>query len=113
MKLLAYGTLREGQYNFDRVKTLFGVDSIKKLGETTVKGFKLLDLGYYPAAVPCENSEIRCDILEVSEKANQFIDAMELGAGYSTELLNQEKIYVIKDQNLNFPKIESGDWLKK
>lgn len=113
MKLLAYGTLRETQYNFDRIAKLFGKESIKKLGETTIKGFKLLDLGYYPAAVPCEDSQIRCDILEVSEEANKFIDSMELGAGYTFQMLNQQKIYVLSDQKQTFPKIESGDWLKK
>lgn len=111
MRILAYGTLRETQYNFDRIAKIFGKEAIQKLGETTVEGFKLLDLGSYPAAVRCLKSEIRCDVLEVSEKAEKFIDAMELGAGYSVETINQQKIYVMNDQD--FPKIESGDWLKK
>jgi gamma-glutamylcyclotransferase (GGCT)/AIG2-like uncharacterized protein YtfP len=114
VKILAYGTLREGDYNFDRMASAFGVDSIKKVGETELSGYKMHDLGFYPAIKEgTETDKIKCDILEVNEQTARAIDYMESGAGYKTVETDLGKIYVFEGNLSNRPIITSGDWFNK
>lgn len=92
---LVYGSLRKGEYNFKGFQTTFGEDSVMKVGETTLKGWKLYSLGSYPTIVPLSEDDnqddfppIKLDLLALSEDAAYSIDRMESGAGYLEEVLS-------------------------
>lgn len=118
-KILAYGTLREGDYNFERVKSHFGETSIQKVRSVEISGFSMHNLGFFPGINRTNNTEdkILCDILEVSDKAASFIEAMELGAGYETQDVEvgdeSFPIYIYRGDLSNRPKVETGDWFKQ
>lgn len=118
-KILVYGTLRKGDYNFDRILNSFGEGSIVKTGETTLRGYKLYNLGSYPGVVKSdsENDIIVCDIVEVKEEAKKFIDLMELGSGYKIETVVVDDvphtIYEYKHQLSEDRRITTGDWFKR
>lgn len=116
--ILAYGSLRPGNYNHDRFG--HGVLKVKKTN-VTIKGYKMYDLGSYPCITNTENEEdsIICDILSTNDKNIVFaIDAMEIGAGYTSEpvLINDIncKLYTMPPENFtkyNTPiHVESGNW---
>lgn len=111
-RLLAYGTLREGDYNFERIREALGEESLFKIGETRLKGYKMHNLGYYPAITPAgPESEVVCDILEASDKAMLYIDYMESSAGYRKKETEQGSFYFIPWDLSRYPAIDTGDWL--
>lgn len=118
-KILVYGTLRQGDYNFDRIAHAFGSDSIKKVGEASIPNYKLFNLGFYPGINKSdnENDVIVCDVLEVNDQAKRFIDGMEFGAGYKIANVNlngeNHEIYEYKRELNENSRIKSGDWFKK
>lgn len=130
--LAVYGSLRKGNYNFDRMAALFGEESIKHVKTVKVKvdkNFTLVNVnGYYPALVKMvpgsvinayANDEITFDIIEVSPEVDEAIEYMEVGAYYKPTTLEIEgtklKTY-ISDQDgdsysyLRDRTIPSGDW---
>lgn len=114
MKILVYGSLREDEYNFDRIKEAFGDESIKKVGETEVAGYKMHNLGSYPGINKgTQEDKIVCDILEVNDEAARFIERMELGAGYAQEEAQGLPIYVMRSSVAHYPAVSSGNWKKR
>ena len=121
MRILAYGTLREGDYNFTRMQDNFGLDAIKKVGEIVLPYFKMYDLKWYPTIIATsdEKDTVTFDVLDVTEECYRFINAMELGAGYKEIAVETQEygkclVYVYLKHYLNerTPVIESGDWFK-
>lgn len=112
-KIITYGSLRKGEYNFDRFP------SAKHIKTTTIQGWDLFSLhsGMYPGVKESKNSNLTVDIIEVDAKDYNNIRAMELGAGYSEIELEVENVkgkfypYLGVVQNTNI--IKSGDWLKR
>ncbi len=83
--IATYGSLRKGFHNHER----FG--KMELMGLSAIKGYMTLVYGSYPQL--CLNSHRHEDnhvleIYEVSEAQFAQIDAMERGAGYSTQLLD-------------------------
>lgn len=112
--LLVYGTLRQDEYNYDRVRGAFGPNSLKKVGETEVHGYRMHNLGFYPAVVKAtESDKIVCDVMEASDKALAFIDAMEKGAGYDTAQVQGHTLYFVTRDVSGSPVITSGNWKKR
>jgi gamma-glutamylcyclotransferase (GGCT)/AIG2-like uncharacterized protein YtfP len=114
-KIYAYGTLREGQYNFKRIQDNFGKESIRKVEETTLNEFDMYSINnWYPAIVHNkEGGTIVVEVLEVSPQAKAFIDSMESGAGYDIMEVNGIPIYYYSTNKFNEnSKINSGDWVK-
>jgi gamma-glutamylcyclotransferase (GGCT)/AIG2-like uncharacterized protein YtfP len=116
IKILVYGTLREGQYNFDRIINNYGLESIKKVSEKILKGFQMITIhDWYPAIIYTNKEEdvIIVEEMEVTPEAKDFIDRMESGAGYSIMNINGADIYYMT-QNTHGEKaiIKSGDWVK-
>ena len=76
--IAVYGSLKRGYYNHSLIETQ------EFIGNGTVYGYQLYDLGYYPAAVQ-EKSEKEL-LVEVYSIENsiifQRVDLMEIGAGY-------------------------------
>lgn len=117
-KIAVYGSLREGEYNYDRVRQLFGNRSINVLRkDIIVEGFDLFDLGPYPAISRGENN-LTVEIISVDENAYSFIKSMELGAGYNEEHIKYKPygnviIYTYPKNSFNKERlVASGDWSK-
>lgn len=84
--LLAYGSLRKGQYNFNRISNLFSSkDVIQYVRTIKLPGYKMYSLGSYPACIHTgtRSDIIECDILRMHNSAFDIIDRMEVGAGYT------------------------------
>jgi len=136
--LLAYGTLRKDQYNYNRIRDLFQIKdlAISYVETTKLRGYSMYNVGAYPMAVftnkPSET--IVFDILRISDKAFMIIDNMEINAGYTRHKLpinietqsftlkteciiylanveDQKEIDEIEVLNKT-DKVESGDWVQ-
>lgn len=113
-----YGTLRKGQYNFDRINNNFGSDSIKKVSERVIEGFKMYTIhDWYPAVVYTGRPEdkIVVEEVKVTPEAKTFIDRMEAGAGYTIKQVDGLDIYCMLEDDMDdglTGVIESGDWVK-
>lgn len=123
-KLIAvYGSLRHGEYNFERFENYFGKDNIK-IKEKNIRILlpaTMVNLGSYPALIkadtvknsktflnnigelsvlatePVHSSEkISFDILECSESVHAAICDMEKGAYYTSEQID------VKTENKTF-----------
>lgn len=114
-KILAYGTLREHDYNFERIKQTFGKTSIVKLEELRLPGFKMYNLGFYPAVRESENTEdyIHVDLLEVSDEAAEAINTMEFGAGYKIKDVEGARLYIYGYALPSSCLIKSGNWFDR
>ncbi|TXI87793.1 MAG: hypothetical protein E6Q36_06845 [Chryseobacterium sp.] len=111
MKIAAYGTLRVGWYNNQRF-------DLKYVSTERIKGYKLYDLGPYPAVIKEEDSFIEVDILETDDETKNRIDRMEAGAAYQKEDIDidgmQCTIYYFTEETLEYYKaakeIPSGNY---
>lgn len=113
MKIIVYGSLRKGEYNYQYFKRWFG-DDINHVKTTTIDGFTLHSLGSYPCAVRGEGKLV-VDILEVSEEVSKDIYDMEIGAGYYVDMVHveDEKLPIYLMANSNQKVVEHGDWTKR
>lgn len=115
-----YGTLRGGQYNFNR----FIKDSGKTFeGKEVLKGYKMFSFGAFPFVVPTGNEEdvIVVELYEVpDELVCRSINMMELGAGYGVEEVTiNDKVYWLyvypnnwEYSKRGYPEIPGGDWVE-
>lgn len=130
--ILVYGSLRQGEYNYDRIKRICGADSLMYIDDNLVPYYELYDLGEYPAIVPSnKHNELKVELMFMDKIASTYIDNMEVSAGYvptyasiflklagNASKVIRVRIYVAsKDlaayiDSSNAPLIESGDWLK-
>jgi len=113
---MAYGSLRNGEYNFDRFQSIYGEDNFKYVRTTTIKGFEIYDLGSYPGLRISDNpdSTVVVDILEVNPDAYHSIYRMEIGARYTLASVKDEEtgdmyeIYLYNYEEGDL--VENGDW---
>lgn len=119
-RICFYGSLKQGFYNRDRFDNHFGESAIKHLKNTELKGFRMYDLGPYPACVKTgnESDTIQVELVEVSSRCKEYIDMMEFGAGYHIEHVIIDDIpAIIYVFNGNYIKesysiVENGNWQK-
>ena len=116
--MLFFGSLRKNSskgYNFDR----FGVGSQEYIKDIELDNFTMFSLGAYPAI--CRGvGRIKCELHKVGLLASQYIDRMEIGAGYKPIKIRIDDIvsdgtyatlYTMDKKALTgYPKVESGDW---
>lgn len=117
--IAVYGSLRKGQYNYQ--------DSLKYIGTTSIKGFDLYPVGFgsYPAIIPTnEDNILVIDVLECTDEDKNWIDRMEIGAGYYIKEVEVEldgqlypcHIYIYREEHQDSlkrrPRVESGDWVE-
>lgn len=114
MKFAFYGSLRKGQYNYDRCIAGCKHDY---LGVARVNGFKMWSLGPYPTiTLGDKNDQIVVDLFDIHDEAVQrFIESMERGAGYSVGNveINDEQytLYYYHKEPRNAEAVENGDWV--
>lgn len=78
MKIATYGSLKRGEYNHGRM----GPQNF--LGVETVRGYSIFTHPQvpYPCAIKDTDSGIEVEVFDVSQRAFDMLDNMELGAGY-------------------------------
>lgn len=115
-RLIVYGSLRKGAYNFQRFVDYYSEENIRYEKTLVIEGYLLYDLGYgYPCAIQTGNPDhkITVDILNVSDLCFEALNAMEIGAGYKPTVIevDNEKaiIYVFKRPEGTL--VPEGDWL--
>lgn len=134
--LFVYGSLRKDQFNYNRLRKIYGKKNIQYLFTCKSDYLRLYDLGNYPAVIEKGTSFsdfIIGDLLYISEDVSKFIKDMEEEAGYtasSTMLWFRDErerpkakrftIYTaggslakqIEDNKIKYPQILNGDWIK-
>lgn len=124
--ILAYGSLRKGDYNYDRFKEYFG-NKFNYIKTIELPGFDIYYLPYgYPGAKRNPHGKITVDIIEVTEDCYREIEMMEIYADY-TPLTFETLLSLDNDDNLKYYEatlflynggvtnenfIKSGDWIK-
>ena len=113
-----YGSLRRGCYNHYR---MFGglKDGACYVDTIRVPGFKMIDLGQYPAVFRADKGEITIELYRIPDQyIRRRIDGMELGAGYKQTVIEhdgcQYLLYIITPPSLferRYPEVPSGDWV--
>jgi gamma-glutamylcyclotransferase (GGCT)/AIG2-like uncharacterized protein YtfP len=119
--IAAYGTLREGNYNYDRYKRIADAsnNTFNKVGEAIIEGYELWDLGPYPYSIKTGNPEdkMTVDIIECDDYTIRSITRMEEGAGYTTEEITingiECLIYTYPEIISNTKQIKNGDYNNK
>lgn len=112
-RILTYGSLRKGEYNFERMKATY--PDLTFIGTSEIKGYDLFDLnGSYPGIKSSQDPEktLVVDMMECGESCFNSINRMELGANYTAEtvMVNEipHTIYVYQGSARKL--VESGDW---
>lgn len=110
-----YGTLRRGCPNFERLSDAVFVR------EGRLRGYRMVNLGYYPGVVHDPDSAITVEMFMVDDFELQSLDWLE---GYREECPERShylrekvagtnmSIYVYNGDVERFPRVESGDWKK-
>lgn len=125
--ILAYGSLRKGDYNYTRFKEYFK-DEFQYVKTLELPGFDLYYLPYgYPGVKRNPHGKITVDIIEVTEGCYAEIEAMETYADYTP--LTFETLLSLDDNGENLKYYEAtlflynggvtnnnfvkhGDWIK-
>lgn len=114
--VFVYGTLQQGFYNH-RVLRPFG----KLIGRGRIKGFKLLNIGHFPAVVKSGAGEVQGELYELHqvEAALRQLDRLE---GHPRLYRRQrETVWLCSERQVeawvyiwqgeaNYPVIRSGDY---
>jgi len=115
LDIITYGSLRKGEYNFDRFPGMIYNST------QTITGYKLYSLGSYPGVKPTGDIN---DVLIVDhltcpdQETKDSINRMERGAGYAAVTLvlpNGESgefypyLGNVEEKNL----VPHGDWTKR
>lgn len=82
-RLFVYGTLMKGQRAHDLL------ENSKYLGKAILKGYRKMDLIYYPGIVKDKNSIVEGEVYEVDEHTKQRVDLYE-GEGYLFKCIDAE-----------------------
>lgn len=82
-RLFVYGTLMKGQRAHDLL------ENSKYLGKAILKGYRKMDLIYYPGIVKDKNSIVEGELYEVDEHTKQRVDVYE-GEGYLFKCVDVE-----------------------
>lgn len=132
--LVAYGSLRRGQYNYKHYIEVYGEDNFSWECTTEITGYKMYDLGVYPAIVPVmdeltidrdgvlslDNHAVIVDVFRISTKVLKRIHSMETGAGYkfgtvtipSLQRNGKSQMGILYYMSELYPVVKDGDWVK-
>lgn len=101
----------------------YGDSGVNYLKTTVIRGYKLYDLGMFPAAVlvadtiPGISTEMTVDLFEVNTLCWNDIEQMEKGSGYYEDLISIDDVFysiflMDEDQVKGKDSIQAGDWKK-
>ncbi|GAA0340585.1 gamma-glutamylcyclotransferase [Morganella psychrotolerans] len=87
------------------------------LGEYTLEGYDLYDLGHYPAVVP-GTGKIECEVYRISSSILTELDELKKdGQDYRRELVSTPYgsawIYLYQRSVDDLVRINCGDWLRR
>lgn len=118
-KLIAvYGSLLVGLHNHS-VISQHGKDSYKLLGEDVIRdNFTLISLhDSFPGLIPNTDKDIpvKIEVYRVNEAVYQSVERLEgYPSFYDKHLVDtkfgQAEVYVLGEEYLSYPIVESGDW---
>lgn len=127
--LIVYGSLREGEYNYNRLRCIFGTEELFYVADCEVQDYAMYSvLDNYPAAIYTDQSSdiIEGQILGMSERVYKAIKDMEESAGYElySEIascnISKHQFRIKMDLFVatpklekvveKFPKVKSGNW---
>ncbi len=115
IKAVFYGSLKTGFYNNPQSE---GVISTGKIVD--IPGFKMFSLGSYPYIRKTEEkSSIKGELFNISQEDFDWINRMELGAGYTKEVVDIDGslhyIYVMSPNRCTEDRrpVESGNWVQE
>lgn len=114
-RVFVYGTLLRGERNATLLRTS------RFLGETaTAKGFRLFDLGSYPAMAKAESGTVIGELFEVDDATLAGLDRLEdhPNVYWRTEIQLVDRrralTYLMPMERLrSCPRIASGDWRQR
>jgi gamma-glutamylcyclotransferase (GGCT)/AIG2-like uncharacterized protein YtfP len=118
VKIAVYGTLRPGDYNYQRFVNLFGEWDFQVLtGPIEITGYRMYDLGSYPGIKKAsDNDKIIVQVIGCSDECYDVINAMEEGAGYQAIDLKVDghecKTFLYDHDVYEETLIPHGDWIK-
>lgn len=115
IRVFVYGTLRAGESNHHFLR------GAALLGSTRLtSGFRLYDLGPYPAAVKCREIKraLIGEVYEIDKETFSALDELEeYPQEYTRELIDtdygQAWIYLYRLSVMRLPEIPNGDWCQK
>lgn len=112
IKCYFYGSLRNGEYNCNSFKRMYGDDNFVYQQTLDIEGFALYSLGSYPAIIPTEGATLIVDEFLVSQDAFNGVRRMELGAGYQEMIIDGAYIYHFTEQDKPYvgELVTHGDW---
>jgi gamma-glutamylcyclotransferase (GGCT)/AIG2-like uncharacterized protein YtfP len=125
MRLFFYGSLRKGEYNFERFEQQWP-GALKEIGSGYIVGWDLVDLGSYPSIVPAgEASSVVGEVYEVSDEVFKHVEALEAEADYRRYTVDvhtagdaacvQAYVYGFSRPAdiADRPRVDSGDWKRR
>jgi gamma-glutamylcyclotransferase (GGCT)/AIG2-like uncharacterized protein YtfP len=123
--LFFYGSLRKGEYNFERFAEQWP-GALKEIGSGYIVGWDLVDLGSYPSIVPAtEESSVVGEVYEVSDEVFQHVEKLEAEADYTRHVVAVHTLggdACVRAYAYGFARpadiadrlrIESGDWKRR
>lgn len=130
--IFVYGSLRKDHYNYQKIRNMFGKNSLIYITDQKIEYAKLYDLGSYPAIIRAGyNDRVVGEIMYCSNEVYKAIEEMELGSGYIKDNTNIfirtyygslrctwityysagiELTKSIKNNVVKYPLVTSGDW---
>lgn len=85
--IFVYGSLKRGKFNHER----FGLHKARFIGEATLKGHRMVNLGPYPAIIRVDdqNKVVHGEVYDVDQDTVTTLNGIEQGAGFypSTRLI--------------------------
>ncbi len=109
--VFVYGSLLRGQSNHACL------DGARFVGEArTPRGYRLYDLGFYPAAVPAESGTIKGEVYAVDKRGLAVLDRLEgYPAYYDRRLIDTERgtawMYFLAAAEPDWPLVPEGEWV--
>lgn len=112
--VLVYGSLMEGFNNHDVL--IRGAELAEPVGATTIWGFRMHDLGYFPGVVEARGSSVRCEAYVVDPWTLRRLDHLE---GHPSHYMRQHVwtacgkqawVYIYQRPVGHAVDVESGDW---
>jgi gamma-glutamylcyclotransferase (GGCT)/AIG2-like uncharacterized protein YtfP len=91
-----------------------GKDSMTYVETLLLKGFKLKDLRWYPAAIESPDDTIVVDLFEVNDSCFNSVRGMEIGAGYHPIEIGGVSMFIMLPSEYleDYPDVPGGDWVK-